>query len=514
MKSNSYWENRANARLNSYHKNTDSTVRKINKAYDDAIEYIDSEIKKIFDKFSIDGKLSSMEARDILNSKITKKEMELLKAQIKSVQDEDLRRYLLSRLNAPAYKARMTRLEALKENVYINLKKVSEVENKLSESAYIDTINNAYYRTTYDIQKGVGMGFDVSNMSIDNIEKILTEKWSGKNYSQRIWGNTDVLAGKLEEVITQGFLTGKSLNKISKEIQELSDVGKFAAERLIRTETTYIANAAEIESYKECGIDKYVFLATLDLRTSNMCREHDGKVYDVDKAIPGENLPPLHPHCRSTTIAYFDDEALKSMKRRARDPETGKPYVLPANMTYKEWHQKYVVEKYGEQNTKTLEKMIKNKSSDRKQYDRYKKVLGKDVPKSFTAFRELKYNDSDGWSALKSDYRYKNMWNKRTIINQDNNNRSLPLEGTPNTITDLATNGNVKQRRIYGEDGKVIIDIDTSDHNKSKYHPMGAHKHEYDYNNNIPRGKAQGFTDDELRQNKDIIKEGENYHGN
>ena len=146
MKSNSYWENRANARLNSYHKNTDSTVRKINKAYDDAIEYIDSEIKKIFDKFSIDGKLSSMEARDILNSKITKKEMELLKAQIKSVQDEDLRRYLLSRLNAPAYKARMTRLEALKENVYINLKKVSEVENKLSESAYIDTINNAYYR--------------------------------------------------------------------------------------------------------------------------------------------------------------------------------------------------------------------------------------------------------------------------------------------------------------------------------------------------------------------------------
>lgn len=104
------------------------------------------------------------------------------------------------------------------------------------------------------------------------------------------------------------------------------------------------------------------------------------------------------------------------------------------------------------------------------------------------------------------------MLKKRRIVVLGNSNRSLPLEGEPNTIIDLVDNGRVKQRRIYGDSGKVTKDIDTSDHGKPKYHPMGAHKHEYDYNKKEPRGKPDYFTTEELRQNKDIIKEGDNYN--
>ena len=43
----------------------------------------------------------------------------------------------------------------------------------------------------------------------------------------------------------------------------------------------------------------------------------------------------------------------------------------------------------------TKEKMVKNLASDKKQYDKYKEILGSEAPKSFDKFKELKYNNSN-----------------------------------------------------------------------------------------------------------------------
>ena len=57
------------------------------------------------------------------------------------------------------------------------------------------------------------------------------------------------------------------------------------------------------------------------------------------------NYPPLHPWCRSTTIAYDEDADYSKLERRARNPETGKVEYVPADMSYKEWYDKYVADK-------------------------------------------------------------------------------------------------------------------------------------------------------------------------
>lgn len=402
-RSNHYWEQRANSRMASYHRNSDETISKINKAYDKAIADINSDINKIFNKYAMEYKLSKTEARQLLNSYIHAKDLKSIRDKIKYIQDEDLKNYLMAQLNYSPYKARITRLEALKESIYINTKLLSQEELKLSTSDYIDNIKEAYYRNIFDIQKGIGLGFTFSEMPIDFIEEVLRNKWSGKNYSQRIWNNSDVLADRLEEVITSGLMSGKSSKRMAKELDDLSNYGKFASERLIRTETTYVTNMAEIESYKECDIKRCVFLATLDLRTSKICRKMDGKVLIVGKAKPGVNLPPLHPFCRSTTIAYLGKGNLETLQRRARDPVTGKNYIIN-NMNYNEWYDKFVVKKYGQDKTETLEKMIKNKTSDKKQYAKYKASLSELIPKNFNDFQKLKYNSPDIWSKIKDVY--------------------------------------------------------------------------------------------------------------
>lgn len=212
---------------------------------------LNEDINNIFYKYKLDSGLSDNEVRQLLNSKIPKNELDDIRAKIYGIQDEELKKYMMAQLNSEAYKARITRLEAIKESIYINTKIAADVEIKQSTKLYTDNIKKAYYTNLFDIQKGLGIGFNVSEMPLESIQEILKKNWSGKHYSKRIWHNTDILAERLEEVITKGLMTGKSFRRMAMELEELTNYGKFASERLIRTETTYISNAAEVESYKQ-----------------------------------------------------------------------------------------------------------------------------------------------------------------------------------------------------------------------------------------------------------------------
>ncbi|MBS5694535.1 MAG: minor capsid protein, partial [Bifidobacterium dentium] len=179
-----------------------------------------------------------------------------------------------------------------------------------------------------------------------------------------------------------------------------------AVERVVQTERAYVNSRAALESYKKLGVKKYQILATLDLKTSNICREMDHKgrnkdepFFYLDEYKVGLTAPPFHCNCRTTTVPYFDDFT-EDEKRAMRDEE-GKSKKVPADMTYDEWYKKYVKD-----NPKALieERKIKNKSSDKKQYEKYKEILGDEAPKTFEDFRKMKYNDTNKYKALETKY--------------------------------------------------------------------------------------------------------------
>lgn len=336
-KSNAYWEKRSRDRMASYHRQGDAVVKTITAAYDKAMQKIADDIERIASKFVLDSGLSKTEAINLLHTPIDRDTWLRLKDSLKQIKDPTIQRKLLNRLNASAYRARLTRLQALQEQLYVQCKILADVEIQASRTGYMRTIHEAYYRTMYDIQHGLGVGFEFVPIPSKTIEAILKRPWSGRHFSVRVWDNTDVLATQVNQIVTAGIMSGAGIPTLVAELAKLMDVGKFAANRLIRTEITYMANAAEIEAYQEAGIDQYRFIATLDNRTSDKCRGQDLKIYKVSEAVAGKNLPPLHPFCRSTTRAYLGKQELKNIERRARDPETGESYTIPANMTYKKW---------------------------------------------------------------------------------------------------------------------------------------------------------------------------------
>lgn len=400
-----YWENRAAWDMYERMSDAEETADLVARIYRSASAQITFSAKDIFEKYMTKHKLSETEAWRLLNSIQDKNSIEKLLLELKNKDSGKNKQELLRELEAPAYRARLERLQDLLQQVDTVMQNVYQQEQQFDTSFFEQLAEKAYYKTIYNTQRRTGLGFSFSNIDQKQIDRVLRMNWSGKHYSKRIWKNTDDLADTVKDELLVSLLTGRTDRETAAVITEKFGGGAIKARRLIRTESCFLSGELTAQAYEECGIKKYRYVATLDLRTSKVCRELDGKIFLVSERRAGKNYPPMHPWCRSTTISDIDEEALKNMKRGAYNPKTGRIETVPANMTYEQWYAKYVK---GDSKAEAQEKAAKNASADRKQYDRYQEVLGKDMPKSFTDFQEMKYNEPERWSFMKLDYQRRN----------------------------------------------------------------------------------------------------------
>lgn len=401
-----YWEDRAVWDLYQNMDDAEAVAALIARVYRRASMQLVFDAQDIFEKYMTKHKLSELEARRLLDAVQDKNSLDELLQVLKNKDfSEKNKEELLRELEAPAYHARMERLQELLQQVDAVMENVYHQEQQFDTSFLRDLGEKAYYQSIYNIQKRTGLGFSFSHISQKQVEQVLRMSWSGKHYSKRIWKNTENLAQALKEEMLVSLLTGRTDRETAQIIENKFRAGTIQARRLIRTESCFVAGELTARGYEECGVEKYRYLATLDLRTSEICRKLDGKVFPLSERQAGKNYPPMHPWCRSTTISITDEETLARMKRSAYNPATGRIETVPANMTYEQWHEKYVK---GNSKAEAQEKAAKNSASDREQYERYQKVLGKEIPKSFAGFQEIKYNESEKWRFMKLDYQRRN----------------------------------------------------------------------------------------------------------
>jgi SPP1 gp7 family putative phage head morphogenesis protein len=314
------------------------------KVYQEAKTYLDKEINKIFDKFQRDYGLSQVDARQVLKNMKDKKNLNELRKVLEARPNDPNIQRLLADLDSPAYSFRMKRLERLSDDLDRMRESIYHSEKTGSDAFYSDLMKDSYYKATFDLQQQTGLAYGFSGLPESEIKHLQSFSWvgDGSTYSTDIWKNTGKLTSSIKDELLISLMTGRDTRETAQAIAERFNVGQNDARRLVRTESAFFHNQMELLSYEEADIEKYIFVAVLDKRTSRICQEHDNQVYDRDKAVPGVNCPPMHPWCRSTTVAYDEDADYSKLKRRARNPETGKVEYVPADMTYKEWYSKYV----------------------------------------------------------------------------------------------------------------------------------------------------------------------------
>ena len=243
------------------------------------------------------------------------------------------------KIQALAAKGNITRLELLQQDIEKTILKTYN-QNQVTVYDYLrKEYEDGYYKGIFNIQQGIGFGKNFAQVHTRAVEKVILSQKKRDNFSKTLYKHQKNLTREIRDCLSVGMIRGESVDKLAKRVQQRIDVSYSNAKRLVRTETGYAFEQATLDSYAECGIEKYRFMATLDNKTSEICRELDGKEFYVKDAVPGVNYPPMHPNCRSTTVAVHEKESVTERAAR-RDDGTG--YTVPSNMTYKEWRARYV----------------------------------------------------------------------------------------------------------------------------------------------------------------------------
>lgn len=344
MKAAEYWKRRTVDLEHLLQARTTATMVEVNRMYAQGVEQLNEQIERILRRYVKNGQISQAYALQLLSAGQTAEERQRLLEQLQQTKEPQARRELIAMLDAPAYADRISRLHALQNAIRAEAVAMGVREERLAKARLTDTLKQAYYRTIFNDQKRNGL-YDFNLISDRRVQAALTHKWSGKNYSDRVWKNNAAFCKRLQRTIEVGCMTGMTLHDMEERLLEDcigadSDSGqRYCASRLIRTEVNHFSNQGFLEGYKAAGITRYRFMATLDLRTSAVCRQLDGKTFLVEEAQPGKNLPPMHPFCRSITIPAVNN---RTGTRWARDPVTGRSMTVPADMTYSQWYEKYV----------------------------------------------------------------------------------------------------------------------------------------------------------------------------
>lgn len=362
MRSEAYWAARAESREEDYTRQAERTARILRRAYKRAAETLQGQIDRIYASYGKRFGLTPEEARAMLAAPCGYEEYKRLAAIIQTMADGPEKAALAARASSSAYAWRVNRLDNLRDSIEAQTALLAQQSEETLTEQLRETIRYADGHTAYDLQRGTGIAWPYDLMNERAVEEILRNPWSGKSFSARIWTDLDKLGTVLNTELTQAFLTGQGSRVTARIVAERMGVGYRAAYRLVRTETAAMAEQATMAAYRESDIEQYRFLATLDMRTSKVCQEHDGKVYLVKDAKIGENMPPMHPHCRSTTVAHFGAEWLEGKKRRSIDPVTGEPVLVPQSMTYKEWI-KLQEDTYGEAAIRAARKKATSKKN-------------------------------------------------------------------------------------------------------------------------------------------------------
>ncbi|WP_259683141.1 minor capsid protein, partial [Lactiplantibacillus pentosus] len=435
----SYWQLRA---VQSEQKSHDAATKQatiIARAYMRAQNYLTGEVSQIYKRYFTDGKTTESEAQQILNTKVSPTELVTLRALADNINDKGSKKQVTNYLSQMAAKGRITRLEELKAKSYIAVKQASSVEIEKSTDLYTKVIQDALDQATS--QSVIG-GFDkdvvLPNVSAASQSKIRTRTildpktgkemvtvkvspdesitrfkevsgkyvkaaldapFMGKNYSKRIWHNTDQPANRLSELFTAQQMSGMRERDMVQALAKEFGASSYNTRRLIRTEANYFHNQTKLNEWKRRGVKTYQLVAVLDMRTSKICRNIDGRIFNVNEAEVNVNFPPLYPFCRTVAIIYLSDSKYM-LPRTANDPITGEKLKLKPDATYQDWRQAVIL-KHGRQPFDNLDNQVGNRRYDSTQYDEYKRILGADnVPETFEDFQTVKYNDNDSSQSM------------------------------------------------------------------------------------------------------------------
>lgn len=341
MRNADYWRGRFSILEDSAHREAQRTIQDMEELYLDAQRSVQKEIESWYARFADNNQISLTDARKWLTAGQLEEFHWTVEQYIKIGEQAGLDAAWLKKLENASARFHISRLESVQMSIQQQLELLYGNQVDSLDALLKKVVGNGYTHTAFEVQKGVGLGWDITGLDQKKLETLLSKPWTtdGRTFRDRCWLNKNDLVGSVSKSLTQGLLRGDSPAKITTVIQKQFGVHRYKAGRLVNTETTYFNAVATKECYKDLDVEMVEIIETLDSHTCSICGGLDGTVIPISQYEPGVTVPPFHPNCRGTTAPAIDPKY--AGERAARNAD-GDVYYVPANMKYADWVQTFV----------------------------------------------------------------------------------------------------------------------------------------------------------------------------
>jgi SPP1 gp7 family putative phage head morphogenesis protein len=317
MPSREYWLERALDKDIAAKKSEDKLISELNNLYKQSFKEVKKELNNWYNDYAINNSITLQEAQRLLTPIEMKQYQEHIKT-LRQLYNASHNPFVLEQINKLQSRAYVTRQMALLDSID---KVLIETSNNV-QIAMEDHLINMYQREYKDTLKTLGVK-NIPVTPVAAVKEIINYPYAGAMFSDRIWRNKQQLLNYINDDLAKGLIKGSSIQNMSKDLMERCNTLYFQAARLVRTETNYAMTQGHKNGYIDAGLTQYEFLAEIDARTSAICKKSDGQIFNLDNAIVGTNMPPMHPNCRSTILPVIPDALEHEPAGEFTDYKTG-----------------------------------------------------------------------------------------------------------------------------------------------------------------------------------------------
>lgn len=181
------------------------------------------------------------------------------------------------------------------------------------------------------LSEAVGKGVSISTLPAQQLNNVVNYGlFSGNTISQWYKRLEDADINRIMATVRDGISQGETTDQIIRTLSGTArnnyldgvmNISRDSAKKIARTVTNGVANSAKSALYERNSdiIYAIVYSATLDSRTSAICRSLDGKHWRIPEEEDQIQTPPLHINCRSHLVPAVDKESINSPRPAERE---------------------------------------------------------------------------------------------------------------------------------------------------------------------------------------------------
>lgn len=295
--------------------------------FDVSMFEIISIIRALFQRYAIDGRVSFATLRRYL----TAKDWATFSNVIKSWKRDEISEGFRRELDRLLQRKKVSVLDELNYSVQHSIDKRATRESRLFLTLLGINIVAAYYTRLWGIGKAGAYGVKLSSIDDSTVRELALARWQATsnydNFEGRIEAAAELLVQEYEFMYRQAIASSTKSATLESLVSARMNKALSRERSLVRTEMSRAMSAADVQAYKDAGIDSYRYVAILDNRTTEICWSLHGKEFKVSQAQEQVNLPPMHVNCRSSTEPVYDYEETEEELTKVSRTQTLEQFI-------------------------------------------------------------------------------------------------------------------------------------------------------------------------------------------